>query len=145
MWLSACIGGIFLPLRMTVYIRFKPSHLPGSLETKGHRDHVDYYHRTQDQLFRRLGVIIAACMYPGTIAGMPASSCAFTIGEGRMWPHDEILSSCRRGTCSVATFSSGLPRRLAVVCLLGLDGIAACVQVVHAGGKHGFLGLARVC
>ena len=73
MWLSACIGGIFLPLRMTVYIRFKPSHLPGSLETNGRRDHVDYY-RTQDQLFRRLGVIIAACMYPGTIAGLPAAA-----------------------------------------------------------------------
>lgn len=49
MWLSACIGGIFLPLRMTVYIRFKPSHLPGSPETNPIRtskaDLDDYYRK----------------------------------------------------------------------------------------------------
>ena len=67
---------------------------------------------------QRLGCVIAACMYPGTIAG-----CALPLAHGG-FAHDEILSSCRRGTCSVVTFSSGLPRRLAVVCFgLGWDGM----------------------
>lgn len=61
---------------------------------------------------QRLGCVIAACMYPGTIAG-----CALSLEHGG-FAHDEILSSCRRGTCSLVTFSSGLPRRRAVVCCL---------------------------
>ena len=57
-------------------------------------------------------------MYPGTVAG-----CALPLAHGG-FAHDEILSSCRRGTCSDVTFSSGLPRRLAVVCFgLGWDGM----------------------
>ena len=90
----------FLPLRMTLYIRFKPSHLSRLALKRNARE------ISTVQLFRRLGCVIAACMYPGTIAGY-----ALPLEHGG-FAHDEILSSCRRGTCSVVTFSSGLPRRL---------------------------------
>lgn len=108
---------------------------PGSLETNAARS-VCVLTTVQ-----RLGCVIAACMYPGIIA-----SCALSLEYGG-FAHDEILSSCRRGTCSLVAFSSGLPRRLAVVCCLlawaGMDGWTASGSC--GGGKHdGFFGR-RVC
>lgn len=138
-----------MTLRMTVYIRFKPSHLPGSLETNGRRDHVDYY-RTQDQLFSQIGDGYCRMHVPRYHRGH-ASSCAFTIGDGRIWPHDEhpVIMQTRylqRGDLFERPASKACGR-----VLLGLDGIAArasgsCRRETRLfGAARLLMGRARAC
>lgn len=128
MWLSTFVWACFLfaIAHDSLHKVQTFTSVPARFETQRPRDSVLY------SSLRRLGCVIAACMYPGTIAG-----CALPLAHGG-FAHDEILSSCRRGTCSVVTFSSGLPRRLRS-CALAWAGMGW--DVVHAEGKHdGFLG-----
>ena len=82
-----CGSTWLLPLRMTVYIRFKPSPaLPASREMKSINSPGPASQIGMD--------LLPHCMYPGTI-GMPRLPL-----EHGVFAYDEILSSCRRGTCS---------------------------------------------
>jgi len=112
---------------MTVYIRFKPSHL-SRLALKRNAREIQY--------------CTALCadwdaLLPLACTQVPSPGYALPLEHGG-FAHDEILSSCRRGTCSVVTFSSGLLERLRS-CALAWAGMGW--DVVHAEGKHdGFLG-----
>ena len=96
-----CGLAFFLPLRMTVYIRFKPSHL-SRLALKRNAREIQYC----TALFADWDALL-----PLACTQVPSPGYALPLAHGG-FAHDEILSSCRRGTCSVVTFSSGLPRRL---------------------------------
>jgi len=90
-------------------------------------------------------------MYPGTIAGLLLLLLAARLplekaGFGHTTSHPVIMQTryLQRGDLFERRASKKAALRRRVLALLGLDGIAACASG-SCGGKHGFLGLARVC